>query len=172
MVAYRRVCDSRTCRLTAKNRDQLRNPTLGNRVWAAFTLMIDEYETATFCRVLLIIVLVMANFYSAGPQASHQLNSALLYMSSADSSPRADESVRAAQTSPAARQLIYSSASLIICSTFVVLFATRQGHLEVTRGSCMPAFYGTASDMANYSKVRTASLAQRQRRGLLQTSKM
>jgi len=27
-----------TCRLTAKNRDQLRNPTLGNRVWAAFTL--------------------------------------------------------------------------------------------------------------------------------------
>jgi len=23
-----------TCRLTAKNRDQLRNPTLGNRVWA------------------------------------------------------------------------------------------------------------------------------------------
>jgi len=24
-----------TCRLTAKNRDQLRNPTLGNRVWAA-----------------------------------------------------------------------------------------------------------------------------------------
>ena len=26
-----------TCRLTAKNRDQLRNPTVGNRVWAAFT---------------------------------------------------------------------------------------------------------------------------------------
>ena len=25
-----------TCRLTAKNRDQLRKPTLGNRVWAAF----------------------------------------------------------------------------------------------------------------------------------------
>jgi len=23
-----------TCMLTAKNRDQLRNPTLGNRVWA------------------------------------------------------------------------------------------------------------------------------------------
>ena len=27
-----------TCRLTAKNRDQLRNPTLGNRAWATFTL--------------------------------------------------------------------------------------------------------------------------------------
>jgi len=26
-----------TCRLTTKNRDQLRNPTLGNRVWATFT---------------------------------------------------------------------------------------------------------------------------------------
>ena len=26
-----------TCRLTAKNWDQLRNPTLGNRVWASFT---------------------------------------------------------------------------------------------------------------------------------------
>jgi len=26
-----------TCRLTAKNRDQIRNPTLGNRVWASFT---------------------------------------------------------------------------------------------------------------------------------------
>jgi len=26
-----------TCRLTAKNLDQLRNPTLGNRVWATFT---------------------------------------------------------------------------------------------------------------------------------------
>jgi len=25
-----------TCRLTAKNRDKLRNPTLGNRVWATF----------------------------------------------------------------------------------------------------------------------------------------
>ena len=28
-----------TCRLTAKNRDQLRNPTLGNRVWAAVYLI-------------------------------------------------------------------------------------------------------------------------------------
>ena len=26
-----------TCRLTAKNHDQLWNPTLGNRVWATFT---------------------------------------------------------------------------------------------------------------------------------------
>ena len=37
MAAYRRVYDSRHRRLTAKNRDQLRNPTLGNGVWANFT---------------------------------------------------------------------------------------------------------------------------------------
>ena len=30
------VCVCVTCKLTAKNRDQLRNPTLGNRVWASF----------------------------------------------------------------------------------------------------------------------------------------
>ena len=28
-----------TCRLTAENRDQLRNPTLGNRLWATFTFL-------------------------------------------------------------------------------------------------------------------------------------
>ena len=28
-----------TCRLTAKNRNQLRNPMLGNRVWATFTFV-------------------------------------------------------------------------------------------------------------------------------------
>jgi len=28
-------------RLTAKNRDQLRNPTLGNRVWATFTFYLS-----------------------------------------------------------------------------------------------------------------------------------
>jgi len=29
-----------TCRLTAKNRDRLRNPTLGNRVWATFNFFL------------------------------------------------------------------------------------------------------------------------------------
>ena len=33
MAAYRRFTTHITCRLTAKNRDQLQNPTLGNRVW-------------------------------------------------------------------------------------------------------------------------------------------
>ena len=34
-----------TCRLTAKNRrDQLRNPTLGNRAWATFTFYPSAIE--------------------------------------------------------------------------------------------------------------------------------
>ena len=36
-----------TCRLTAKNRDQLRNTTLGIRVWAAFTFFRSLYMGAT-----------------------------------------------------------------------------------------------------------------------------
>jgi len=32
-----------TCSLTAKNRDQLRNPTLGNRVWATFTFTFQTF---------------------------------------------------------------------------------------------------------------------------------
>jgi len=40
MAAYRRVYMTHvTCRLTAKSRDQLRNATLGNRVWATFTFL-------------------------------------------------------------------------------------------------------------------------------------
>jgi len=45
MAAYRRVYDSRhLCyvykpRPTAKNRDQPRNPTLGNSLWATFTFL-------------------------------------------------------------------------------------------------------------------------------------
>ena len=38
MAAYRRVYGSRYLQATAKNRDQLPNPTLGNRVWASFLL--------------------------------------------------------------------------------------------------------------------------------------
>jgi len=42
-----------TCRLTAKNRDQLWNPTLGNRVWATFTLLfaapLCTYTVTAYC---------------------------------------------------------------------------------------------------------------------------
>jgi len=36
-----------TCRLTAKNRDQFQNPTLGNRVWATFTFYNCYYDART-----------------------------------------------------------------------------------------------------------------------------
>jgi len=36
MAAYAGFMTHVTCRLTAKNRDQLQNTTLGNRVWATF----------------------------------------------------------------------------------------------------------------------------------------
>ena len=42
-----------TCRLTAKNRDQLRNLTLGNQVWATFTL----FTTALAGKVMISSVL-------------------------------------------------------------------------------------------------------------------
>jgi len=38
-----------TCRLTAKNRDQLRDPTLGNyRLWATFTFLVTLNLGGTF----------------------------------------------------------------------------------------------------------------------------
>ena len=40
-----------TCRLTAKNRNQLRNPTLGNRVWATFTVCCSPSALAFYSGV-------------------------------------------------------------------------------------------------------------------------
>ena len=37
------------CRLTAKNRDQLRNPTLGNRVWATLTSTLCKHHVSFVC---------------------------------------------------------------------------------------------------------------------------
>jgi len=37
-----------TCRLTAKNRDQLRNPALGNRVWANVTFFMLALAAAEY----------------------------------------------------------------------------------------------------------------------------
>ena len=44
MAAYRRVYDHVTCRPTTNDRDQLRNPTLGNRVGGTFTLFIQRVQ--------------------------------------------------------------------------------------------------------------------------------
>ena len=48
MAAYSRVYDSRHVQADCQQRDQLRNPTLGNRVWDTFL----QYEHS---RVLLLL---------------------------------------------------------------------------------------------------------------------
>ena len=37
-----------TCRLTAKNWDQLRNSTLGNQVWATFTFFSIQAQPSVY----------------------------------------------------------------------------------------------------------------------------
>ena len=49
-----------TCRLTANNRDQLRNPTLGNRVRATFT-----FFTSNFCNWQPFFRCALCEAYSA-----------------------------------------------------------------------------------------------------------
>ena len=46
MAAYPGFMTHVTCRLTAKNRDRLLNPTLGNRVWANFTFFTLQCKSA------------------------------------------------------------------------------------------------------------------------------
>jgi len=62
-----------TCRLTAKNRDQLRNPTLGNRVQATFAFYkaagIDSPEIHD---VILVVAAVDEDLRSVDEEASQQ----------------------------------------------------------------------------------------------------
>jgi len=44
MAAYRGFMTHVTCRLSAKNGDQLRNPKLGSRVWASFTFQYPHFQ--------------------------------------------------------------------------------------------------------------------------------
>ena len=56
-----------TCRLTAKNRDQLQNPTLGNRVWATFFIPISVifyFLTTLYACVSLWRILVFFSWRS------------------------------------------------------------------------------------------------------------
>jgi len=52
MAAYRRVYDLRHLQADCKNRDQLRNPTFVNRVWATF---LDLGAFGGFLRFLTVI---------------------------------------------------------------------------------------------------------------------
>jgi len=51
-----------TCRLTAKNRDQFQNPTLGNLVWA--TLTFTSIGSSVAAEVTQVIVTFVANIHS------------------------------------------------------------------------------------------------------------
>jgi len=71
-----------TCRLTAKNRDQLQNPTLGNRVWATFT-----FFTCTIRTPKLLRAKILQNCSLAEPVLLHNQNKVaycheLLYLES------------------------------------------------------------------------------------------
>ena len=46
MAAYRRVNDSRHLQADCKNRDQIRNPMLGNRVWPIFLPFLHNNRSA------------------------------------------------------------------------------------------------------------------------------
>ena len=52
MAAYPEFMTHITCRLTSKNRDELRHPTLGNRVWATFTFLLGAYFNFLFSMLL------------------------------------------------------------------------------------------------------------------------
>jgi len=56
MAAYRQIMTHVTCRLTAKNLDQLRNPTLSNRVWSTFAFF---NEVATFICLPIIVIVIL-----------------------------------------------------------------------------------------------------------------
>ena len=59
-----------TCRLTAKNRDQLRNPTLGNRVWATFFTFIAIVLLTDSLLLLLVVQAIKSDLTSAGRSVS------------------------------------------------------------------------------------------------------
>ena len=76
-----------TCRLTAKNRDQLRNCTLGSRVWTTFTFFYcysnvtvwmvltknsDRPRPRSYESVTNVISWKQNNFYSNGSQRMHR----------------------------------------------------------------------------------------------------
>jgi len=50
-----------TCRLTAKNQDQLWNPMLGSRVWATFTFfnIVIKSEPIIIIKKIIIIIIIV-----------------------------------------------------------------------------------------------------------------
>jgi len=53
-----------TCRLTAKNRDQLWNPTLGNRVWLP-TFFLGLFVAAAYRPFVVVMMLLISRVLNA-----------------------------------------------------------------------------------------------------------
>jgi len=53
-----------TCRLTAKNQDQRRNPTLGNQVWATFTFFTRRGQDSPTSVLAELALFMMFSFVS------------------------------------------------------------------------------------------------------------
>ena len=68
--SLRQVYDSRTSRLTAKYRDQLRNPTLGNRVYATFTFFSLLHSAIRSLTLLIVCVLSVGTSALTGADVS------------------------------------------------------------------------------------------------------
>ena len=51
-----------TCRLTAENRDQLRNPTLGNGVWATSTFLVSCIAATVFNKLTYLLTFLSGNY--------------------------------------------------------------------------------------------------------------
>ena len=64
MAAYAWFMTHVTCRLPAKNRDQLQNRTLGNRVRATFTFLADPHANVTLTQIL------TPNFHLSQPETN------------------------------------------------------------------------------------------------------
>ena len=82
MAAYRRFMTHVTCRLTAKNRDQLRNPTLGNRVGSTFTFLTCSYNQVSVAEWLARLTVVWED-----PGSNHTADGCVYYDGRCDIQP-------------------------------------------------------------------------------------
>ena len=69
------------CRLTAKNRDQLRNPTLGNWVWATFTFTFYLFNVLCCCSYAFSALTLLVGRQEGHPACKKQSGVVLAWLS-------------------------------------------------------------------------------------------
>ena len=80
MATCRQVCDSRHLQADCQERDQLRNPTLGTRVWATFTFYSAPPDTGEQSIVMSVSVcLSVCRFVGLSLSARLSLDSGTLF---------------------------------------------------------------------------------------------